>query len=89
MKRKAAAKPNLDAAWDAFFATQKIDDPATLRATGWRPPEDLASRLKMNINAARMTCMRGVETGKFESKKFRVPTGRGIREVTFYRPLTR
>ena len=86
-KRKPAT--NLDAAWDAFFETQKLDDPKKLRAAGWRMPDDIAAPLGLNLNAARMACMRGVEAGKFESKKFRVPTGRGIREVNFYRPLTR
>ena len=88
MKRKPA-KPNLDAAWNAFFETQKLDDPKKLRAAGWRQPEDVAAGLGLNLPAARMTCMRGVEAGKFECKKFRVPTGRGIREVNFYRPLTK
>lgn len=86
-KRKPTA--NLDAAWDAFFATQKIDDPAALRAAGWRLPDDIARKLGTNPNAARQTCMRAVEARTFESKKFRVPTGQGVRDVTFYRPLTR
>ena len=89
MKRKATAKPNLDAAWDAFFASQKLDDPKKLRAAGWRMPEDLAAPLGLNINAARQTCIRAVESRAFESKKFRIVSKRGLREVTFYRPLTR
>jgi hypothetical protein len=87
MKRKPApAASKLDAAWGAFFDSQKLDDPKKLRAEGWRTPQEIAETLGTTINAARTLCSRNAESGKFEQKKTRLPTNHGARAAWVYRP---
>lgn len=85
-KKPTPAASKLDSAWGAFFDSQKLDDPKKLRAEGWRFPQEIAETLGTTVNAARTLCARHAEAGKLEHKKFRLPTGHGVREAWLYRP---
>lgn len=85
MKKKTQQK-TIAGAWGAFFASQRIEDPKILHASGWRLPVDIAKDLCTHQNAARQLCMREAENGTLDSKKFKIKTKTGTKTVVFYRP---
>lgn len=85
-KKPTPAASKLDAAWGAFFDSQKLDDPEKLRAEGWRSPQEIAETIGTTTNAARTLCSRSAEAGRFEQKKVRISTNHGAREAWLYRP---
>lgn len=87
MKTKPAPQ-KLDAAWENFFASQRLADHAALHAEGWRTATEIGEALKLNANAARSLCIRKANDGEFETQKLRVQLGVGVREVNFYRIKT-
>lgn len=76
-------------AWDAFYLTTKVESEKDLAKQGWKTIRAISDESKLTI--ASVNCRVETAVGKriLETKKATIRTGQGIREVKFYRPISK
>jgi len=76
-------------AWDAFYDSTKIENEKDLEKQGWKTVRMISS--ESNLTIASVTCRvdTALRKGMLESKKATIHTNQGIREVKFYRPISK
>ena len=76
-------------AWDAFYSTTKVESEKELAKQGWKTVRAIAE--ESNLTIASITSRVQTLVGKriIESKKATIQTNQGVREVNFYRPISK
>ena len=76
-------------AWSSFYSTTKVESEKDLAKQGWKTVRTIAEESKLTI--ASITCRVQTLVGKrmLESKKATIQTNQGVREVKFYRPISK
>lgn len=76
-------------AWDAFYSTTKVESEKDLAKLGWKTIRAIAN--ESNLTIASISCRVETAVGKrtLEIKKATIRTSQGIREVNFYRPISK
>ena len=87
--KQPVALAAVNEAWASFYDSTKIENGKDLAKQGWKTVRMISS--ESNLTIASVTCR--VETalrkGMLESKKATIQTNQGIREVKFYRPISK
>ena len=76
-------------AWDAFYETTKVESEKDLAKQGWKSIRAIADESKLTIASVNCRVETAVGKGTLETKKATIRTGQGIREVKFYRPISK
>lgn len=84
-KRKSVAPAPVDAAWQAFFESQKLDDVDRLRADGWKTVEEILCSIG-GSEACRQRIDLAAKRGQLEKIQANIISGNKRRKINFYRP---
>ena len=76
-------------AWDAFYETTKVESEKDLAKQGWKTIRAISDESKLTIASVNCRVETAVGKGTLETKKATIRTGQGVREVKFYRPISK
>lgn len=86
MKKKVTAESLVASAWAAALATTITPDEVP---PGWHTLRQIATQLGKAESTVSTQLSRAVREGRAETQSFRVITGKVVRPVPHYRPLTK
>jgi hypothetical protein len=87
--KQPVALAAVNKAWEAFYKVSKHDSEADLEKQGWKTARAIASETKSTIAATNSRLEIAINRTQIESKKARVMTKQGLREVNFFRPIVK
>lgn len=87
--KSAVAVANINEAWSAFYETTKVESEKELEKQGWKTARAIAGETKSTIAATNSRLEIAINRTQIESKKARVMTKQGLREVNFFRPIVK
>ena len=87
--KQPVAVANINKAWSAFYETTKVESEADLEKQGWKTARAIAGETKSTIAATNSRLEIAINRTQIESKKARVMTKQGLREVNFFRPIVK
>jgi len=91
--RKTTKQPlaiaDVTKAWDAFYATTKVESEKDLAKQGWKSIRAIADESKLTISSISCRVETAVGKGLLETRKAIIKTNQGIREVNLYRPISK
>jgi len=76
-------------AWEAFYKVSKRESETDLEKQGWKTARAIASETKSTIAATNSRLEIAISRNQIESKKARIMTKQGLREVNFFRPIVK
>ena len=76
-------------AWEAFYKVSKHESETDLDKQGWKTARAIASETKSTIAATNSRLEIAISRNQIESKKARIMTKQGLREVNFFRPIVK
>ena len=76
-------------AWDAFYSTIKVESEKDLAKQGWKTIRAISEEANMTVAAISCRFETAIKKGMLESKKATIQTNQGVREVKFYRPISK
>ncbi len=85
-KRPSVAAPDLTKAWNAFFESAAVEDPAELKKEGWKTNAEIATIAKYENQGGRQLADSYVRQGILEKKSAKIMVGGKRKNVNFYRP---
>lgn len=83
--KQSLAPAAVDAAWQAFFESQKLDDVDRLRADGWKTADEILLSIEGNLGS-RQRIDQAANRGVLEKTQANMLSGSKRRKVNFYRP---
>jgi hypothetical protein len=87
--KQPVAIADVNKAWDAFYETTKVESQKDLAKQGWKTIRAIANESKLTVASISCRVETALGKGMLESKKATIRTGQGIREVKFYRPISK
>lgn len=75
----------VDAAWQAFFESQKLDDVDRLRSDGWKTIDQILSSIGGSM-ACRQRIDLAAKRGELEKIQANIISSNRRRKINFYRP---
>jgi hypothetical protein len=87
--KSAVAIANVSKAWSAFYETTNVENEKELAKQGWKTIRVIAGESKLTIASVNSRVETAVGKGTLETKKATIRTGQGVREVKFYRPISK
>lgn len=87
--KQPVAIADVTKAWEAFYKVSKHESEADLEKQGWKTARAIAGKTKSTIAATNSRLEIAINRTQIESKKARVMTKQGLREVNFFRPIVK
>lgn len=87
--KQSVALADVNKAWEAFYEVSKHESEADLEKHGWKTARAIAGETKSTIAATNSRLEIAISRTQIESKKARVMTKQGLREVNFFRPIVK
>ena len=87
--KQPVALAAVNEAWGAFYSTTKVESEKDLAKQGWKTVRTIAEESKLTIASITSRVQTLVGKGMIESKKATIQTNQGVREVNFYRPISK
>ena len=87
--KSTVAVAAVNKAWEAFYKVSKHESEADLEKQGWKTARAIAGETKSTIAATNSRLEIAINKTQIESKKARVMTKQGLREVNFFRPIVK
>jgi hypothetical protein len=87
--KSAVALTAVNEAWGAFYSTTKVESEKDLAKLGWKTIRAISTESKMTVAAISCRVETAVAKRTLEIKKATIRTSQGVREVNFYRPISK
>ena len=87
--KQSLALADLNKAWSAFYQTTKVESEKDLAKQGWKTIRAISEDTNSSVASIYFRVSTGVRRGLLETKKAKIQTDLGIREIKFYRPISK
>lgn len=85
--KPSLALADIDSAWSAFFKSSEFETEESLAKQGWKTVRAIAAESGRTAASMASILDIAVQNKKVETKKAKIRTKQGIRDVGIYRPI--